>query len=377
MTNDGTAPDLSRLALQFPAEFATILLAGMQDTLSKTLIIRFSSVGDIILSSPLVRALHRTFPDMHLDYLVKDEYADLVRHLPHVDRVIPFTSRRGFAELLAVRRLVKSGGYDAVLDIHDSVRSRFICFGIPRVTRINKRKFARYALIHWKRNWYATFGGAPDVSARYIETASRYGVRDDGDPAAFEVPAEAVREARLRLDGITTPAVGICPAARHATKIWPAQKYAEAARALAARTGSAVLLFGSADEIRLCNSIRGMITKIDPSIDVRNLAGATTLAQTAALMDACGIILTNDTGLMHLATTRRKPVVAIFGSTVREFGFFPRGESSAVVERTDLACRPCTHIGLAECPLKHFRCMNDLSVEDVTQAAYKLLGLHA
>jgi heptosyltransferase-2 len=90
-------------------------------------------------------------------------------------------------------------------------------------------------------------------------------------------------------------------------------------------------------------------------------------------MDHCTVVISNDSGLMHLASARKRKLVAIFGPTVREFGFFPQGTESRVVEHEALPCRPCTHIGLPVCPKRHFRCMKDLTVSEVIHAAGKLL----
>ena len=104
-----------------------------------------------------------------------------------------------------------------------------------------------------------------------------------------------------------------------------------------------------------------------------NLAGKLNLCETAAMMDKCSVVVTNDSGLMHIAAARKRNVVAIFGPTVKEFGFFPIGTRSVVVENTELDCRPCTHIGLPSCPKGHFKCMNEISTEQVVTSANALL----
>jgi heptosyltransferase-2 len=106
---------------------------------------------------------------------------------------------------------------------------------------------------------------------------------------------------------------------------------------------------------------------------VVNAAGRLSLLQSAALMDRCAVVLANDSGLMHVATARRRPLVAIFGSTVRQLGFAPYGRQSTVVERPEVLCRPCTGIGRERCPQGHFRCMLDISDDQVVAAASTLL----
>ena len=161
----------------------------MQGVLHKTLIIRLSSVGDVVLSSPLVRALHGRYPDCQIDFLVKAEYADLVRFNPHVAHVIQFPGGGTLRDLVRLRRTVISSRYDLIIDIHDSIRSRYLSAGAVKVTRVNKRKFARTLLVNFKLDVYDRWGGAPDVAARYLETVTPWGIQDDGGgPEIFSPP---------------------------------------------------------------------------------------------------------------------------------------------------------------------------------------------
>jgi heptosyltransferase-2 len=103
-----------------------------------------------------------------------------------------------------------------------------------------------------------------------------------------------------------------------------------------------------------------------------NAAGCLAILETAAAFDSCSLIVSNDTGLMHVACARGRKIVALFGSSVEEFGFFPFRAKSIVLENSGLKCRPCSHIGLDECPKSHFRCMKEISVERVLTAASEL-----
>jgi heptosyltransferase-2 len=345
----------------------------MQGVLHKTLIIRLSSVGDVVLSSPLVRTLHGRFPDCQIDFLVKAEYADLVRFNPHVAHVIQFPGGGTLGDLVRLRRTVQASGYDLIIDIHDSIRSRYLSAGAARVTRVNKRKIARTLLVNFKLNLYDAFGGAPNVAARYCETLRAWGIEDDGRPPELFFPQEAreTAERLLRAErvGPDVKCIGVCPSARHGNKIWPQERFAESAGHLAGQHGLPVLLFGGADEKAACAAIEALISASHPHTSVLNLAGRLSLLETGCAMDRCSVVLANDTGLMHIAEARGVPVVAVFGPTVREFGFFPRGAHATVVEHTGLSCRPCTHIGLPRCPLGHFRCMKEITAESVTDAA--------
>jgi lipopolysaccharide heptosyltransferase II len=349
----------------------------MLDSIDKTLIIRFSSVGDIVLASLLVRTLRQRFPKIHIDFLVKSEYADLIRYNPHVNGVIEFPTGGSVSDLLHLRRAIRRNRYDLIIDIHDSIRSRLLSFATGRTVRVNKRKIPRWLLVHWKRDLYASFGGAPSVAERYIETVKALGVQNDGGGLELQVPAEVQERvaAMLRERGILPDrqVIGVCPSAKHENKMWLKERFAETAASLARRHGAHLLLFGSADEAPLCGEITAMVEKACPTARPMNLAGALSLVESAAAMDHCSVVITNDSGLMHVAAARKRKIVALFGPTVRQFGFFPFGTVSTVIEHPTLPCRPCTHIGLPECPQGHFRCMRELASETVLNAATELL----
>jgi heptosyltransferase-2 len=351
--------------------------AGMDRLLTTTLIIRFSSVGDIILTSPLIRTLRTRYPHCRIDFLVKEDHADLIRHNPHLSQTLLLPKGSGLTELRRIRTQIQSSRYDVILDMHDNLRSRFLTFGPTPVLRYRKRRLARFVLINAHLDIYRFAGGALPMHQRYLEPLAPYGVTDDGaGPEVFITPAIADSAAAILATAGSPPsqyAIGVCPSARHATKMWDADRFAAAATVLAQERGLPVLLFGSHSEYARCEQIAQAIRAHAPSTRVINTAGLCTLLETAAAMDRCAVVLTNDTGLMHLAASRKRPIVAVFGPTVRQFGFFPHGESSIVVEHPGLPCRPCTGIGRAVCPKGHFHCMNDIEPPRVIDAARSLL----
>jgi lipopolysaccharide heptosyltransferase II len=349
----------------------------MQAVLSKTLIIRFSSVGDIVLSTPLVRLLRKRFPHCQIDYLTRSDYAELLRTNPHISALLEFPAGGSLHDLHRHRRAIRSSDYDVIIDIHGSLRSRFLTFGMRDVRRINKRKFARWVLVHLKRDFYSRLGGSPGITQRYLETAHSLGISDDGKGTEVFVPEEAaLRAARL----LQTPAadtppllIGFCPSARHETKQWLKERFAQTAAVLGKDLNAGILLFGSASESARCAEIRTQILELAPETLVLDLSGRLTLMETAAAMDRCSLIISNDSGLMHLAAARKRRLVAVFGSTTRQLGFFPPDNLSTVVENPVPPCRPCSHIGRSSCPEGHFDCMKGISVSEVLDAARKQL----
>jgi heptosyltransferase-2 len=290
-----------------------------------------------------------------------------------VSRVIAFDGNEGVGGLCRLRREIRGEGYDLILDLHDSLRSRYICAGQRGVRRYRKRKLARAVLVRWQRDVYHLFGGSPGVTERYLETVRHLGVSDDGEgPELFPSPGDLAAAGALLRDAVAGW-VGVSPSARHETKIWPPERFASAAVSLARNRGFGVVLLGGPDDAARCGAVEAMIRAGSPGVPVVNAAGKLTLLQSAALMDNCAVVLTNDSGLMHVASARKRPLVAVFGSTVRQLGFAPYGRQSIVVERPEVPCRPCTGIGRTRCPQGHFRCMLDISDDQVVAAASTLL----
>jgi heptosyltransferase-2 len=213
------------------------------------------------------------------------------------------------------------------------------------------------------------------VAERYLETVSHLGITNDGKGLELFLPPQTDNEIRKHLASLPAGrrVIGMAPSAMHRNKMWPADRFAETAASIADEHDGAILLFGSAEDRNLCAEVQRMIKQRCSGAYVLNLAGETSLLQAGALMDRCDVVVTNDSGLMHLAAARKRKIVAIFGPTVKEFGFFPYGTTSTVVEVAGLPCRPCTHIGLERCPKRHFRCMNDISSAAVTGAVRAFL----
>jgi lipopolysaccharide heptosyltransferase II len=341
-------------------------------TPDKTLVIRFSSIGDIVLVSPLLRVLRKKFPSAQIDFVTKKEYAELVRYNRNVNFTFEFDAAPGFGGLYHLKEKIRREQYDCILDIHGSLRSRYLrtAAGAKRVMTINKRIARRTMLVNFKKNFYRD---TVSVADRYIEPLRVFGIENDGEGLELFIPdnvafGTAGKMAPLNLNRFEKT-VGICPSAKHETKRWPQERFAEAASRLAMDHDAKVLLFGGASDKAVCGWIAQAVNATCRRDTAADLSGSLTLLETAAAMEFCDVIVTNDSGLMHVASAMKKNIVAIFGSTVKEFGFFPVGGNAVVLERPGLPCRPCSHIGRDKCPEGHFKCMNEIRVEDVVRSA--------
>ncbi len=312
----------------------------------RVLVVRFSSLGDVVLTTPLLRAIRARHPGADLTFVVQSRYADLLAGNPAVARVVGRAPREATGEL--TRRLLPND-YDVRIDLQDSLRSRRLrrrlggAWGV-----VDRRRAARLALI-----WLGldTYGPRVPVAERYFGAAGALDVRPDGEPAeVFPTPADAARAAAIAPEG----AVALAPGARWASKRWPPERWRALADRLLAR-GRAVVAVGSGEERALLQ---------DPRIvDAFGLP----LGATAALLRRASVVVANDSGLLHLATAVRRRVVALVGPTVGAFGYFPYGVPAEIIERP-LPCRPCTAAGSDHCPLSHHRCMIEIEPDAVAAA---------
>jgi heptosyltransferase-2 len=328
----------------------------------KILIIRFSSIGDIILTTTLVRVLKAQYPDACIHFLVKTEYQSLLQHNPYIDQLFTLDKKEGFAGLKKLCRQIKAENYDLLVDLHNSLRSRYLRMfaGIRNKRVYSKYLFKRTMLVRAGINLYKS---SRPVYLRYIDALNGYSLEDDGKGTdiLFSAEDKAYVDELLKQAGYNenSKLAVLCPGARHFTKQWPAERYTTVAQHLSVKDQVKMLLLGGPDENNVCEQITSTLSP--PAL---NLAGKLSLLQSAALLSKASLAVTNDSGLLHLAQSQKVPVVAIYGSTTEELGFFPLPQKSRVVQ-VPLSCRPCSHIGRSKCPKGHFKCMNDITEQMV------------
>jgi heptosyltransferase-2 len=332
----------------------------------RILVVRLSSLGDILLTALALRSLRTRFPTAHIDFLTSRPYADLAAALPGVDRVLNYDKEGGIRSFFHWLFRLFREHYSVIIDLQNDLRSAlWRTFALPAMWfRARRYRLQRFLLIHFKKSLYR---GILPVPLRYLGALKSLGCADDGGGLELRVPYTIVQEvqAEFQLNEITGQhAVIFCPGSRHATKRWPLEKWGGLARALLEREpASRILLLGDAKE-------RALLDLISKEVEDDRVAVLSDLSilEAAALMQHSRCAISNDSGLMHLATAVGPPVVALFGSTVEEFGFFPFRANAQVLQR-DLPCRPCSAHGREECPLGHFRCMRDISVDEVFAAS--------
>ena len=334
------------------------------------LLIRLGRLGDVILVTPLLRALHQAFPAAGIDWVVKQEYADLLQGHPCLREVIPLDTSQGLGRVLKLAREFRQRRYDLVLDLHGNPRS-YIISGLSGADE--RRRSRKWSL---RRRLLTGLGlnllqNAPSVAWRYFTAVQDLGLTPNHTRPELHPPPEAVQHLESLLAPLPRPRLGLAPGASRLTKRWPAASFAEAGALLARRHSGSLVLVGGVEDRAVGQEVCRLLEGHAPVLD---LTGQLSLPQAAAAIQGLDLLLSNDTGLMHVATAVNTPVVAIFGPTTRELGFFPLGPAAAVVEHPNLGCRPCSLHGSASCPKGHFRCMLELSPDRVIPVAEKFLA---
>lgn len=340
---------------------------------SRILVIRFSSMGDIVLTATVTRRLSRIFPDAELDFLTRDEYAPLARAFPGVTEVECLSPETGLWRL--VSRL-RERRYDLAIDLHGNLRSRLVVMaGIAgRVLRYDKRRFARMAIVRRRRRSRSV----PHTVDRYLEALDRL----DAAAASHRESAQNAREKRLpqlKVDGAAVAMVeerlaetgigpevrvlGVAPGASHGPKRWPPERFARVADHVARTRDMKILLLGSEKDRPVASEVARALER-----QAVNWTGATDLALLPAAVQRCALLVSNDSGPMHVATAVGTPVIGIFGATHPRLGFAPVGPVDAAVT-LDLPCSPCSLHGNRACRFGTHACMEDLDPRRVIAEA--------
>lgn len=314
-------------------------------------------MGDVILVTPLLRALRARHPDAFIAVATKRPFAPLLEHNPRIDRLHVLGDDSSLANYAAGLRAER---FTHLLDLHGSLRSRMLRALVPgRWSGYPKYRIARALLIRTKHDRYRAH---VHVAERYFAAAEDLDVRPDGlPPEVIPGPtAQAQADAWLHRHGLSDrpAAFAIAPGAAHATKRWPVEHWRALVRALLIDGHRVVILGGPAD-VPLARAVADGFSR-----QIVSAAGQFGLLGTAALLARCRGLVSGDTGVMHLATAVGTPVVALFGPTVEQFGFYPYKGDAIVLERR-LDCRPCSSHGGPTCPLGHHRCMVEIGPVEV------------
>ena len=326
----------------------------------KFLIIRFSSIGDIVLTTPVSRCLKKQLPGSEVHFLTKQSFGTIVENNPYIDKV----------HLLAhswetVVHELKQENYDYIIDLHHNLRTLRLKkdLGIKSFP-FNKLNIQKWIYTNLKWNMM------PDVHIvdRYMKTVESFAVKNDGEGLDYFIPGkDEVKQMDIPISH-HLGYIGLVIGAAHNTKKLPVEKLKE----LCSKIDHPVILLGGKEDSENAKQI----ASVDP-IKIYNACGKFNLNESADLVKRSKLIITHDTGLMHIAAAFKKKIISVWGNTVPEFGMYPyygNGQAQNFkFEINGLRCRPCSKIGYAKCPRGHFKCMKQISMDAVAETARQFL----
>ena len=310
----------------------------MQETL-KILVVRFSSIGDIVLTTPVVRMLKKQL-NAQVHYLTKSSYVSLLKNNPYIDSV--YQIQNSITEVIAD---LKKEKYDYVIDLHSNLRTQILKFrlGMPAKS-FNKLNMEKFMLTNFKLD------NMPKIHIvdRYLETVKHLGVKNDNQGLDFFLSANDKLDISIFPKNYIVFVIG----GQHATKILPNEKIISIIK----KVNKPVLLIGGPEDAHRGEEIAKACDK------VVNTCGKYSILHSASLVQQATMVITHDTGMMHIAAAFNKKIYSVWGNTVPEFGMYPylESEQSKRIEVKGLNCRPCSKIGYDKCPKGHFKCMQEI-----------------
>ncbi|HLG03698.1 MAG TPA: glycosyltransferase family 9 protein [Bacteroidia bacterium] len=311
--------------------------------MKKILVVRFSSIGDIVLTTPVVRALANAGIEVH--YLTKENFAGILAFNPHVNKVIAIREKVSEAKETLLRE-----NYDFIVDLHHNLRSW-------QVKRLLGKPFASFPKLNFEK-WLLVYARinllpAKHIVDRYFDAVKTLGVINDGKGLDYFIPAADEISIQTLPPSHRNGFVAVTAGAKFNTKQFPTDKLI---RIIKRQPLPVILLGGKTDQHRARE-----IEKECGDL-VFDACGKFNLNQSASLIRQSAYVIAHDTGLMHIAAAFQKRLISAWGNTVPEFGMYPYqpGEGSKIIEYKNLYCRPCSKLGYNHCPQGHFRCMRDL-----------------
>ncbi|MGZ3903977.1 MAG: glycosyltransferase family 9 protein [Bacteroidia bacterium] len=317
----------------------------------KILIIRFSSIGDIVLTTPVVRCIKKQIPNCELHFVTKKAFLPVVANNPYIDKF--HTIESNVREVLPELR---KENFDYVIDLHNNFRSGQVKRAVSgKKFSFNKLNWKKWLLVNFKIN------KLPNVHIvdRYFETVKELGVVNDNAGLDYFI-AESDKVNTQEMFGIA-PGNYHCVVAggSYFTKQIPINKLQD----ICNLSDKQIIVLGGKEDkdtgVLLANAFPGKVF---------NACGKISLNNSASVIQQAAKIITSDTGLMHIASAYKKDVISLWGNTVPEFGMYPYmpGAGSKILEVKNLSCRPCSKLGYKKCPKGHFKCMNDIEVREIS-----------
>lgn len=317
----------------------------------KILVVRFSSIGDIVLTTPILRCIKQQLKDVELHFITKQKFVTVIEHNPYVDKL--YTVKDSLSEIIPK---LKAEDYDYIIDLHHNLRTLKLKSALGKKSfSFDKLNFKKFLIVNFKINKLPN----KHIVDRYFETLDFIGVKNDNKGLDYFIGEKDKMDTSTYLpaafqNGYNALVVG----GSYFTKQIPLNKLKE----ICTNSSLPLVLLGGKEDRVIAEQVQQLFR--DKTI---NLCGNLSLNQSASIIQQCNTVITSDTGLMHIAAAYKKDIISLWGNTIPEFGMGPylAGNNSQLLEVKNLSCRPCSKLGHRKCPKGHFKCMNDIDVTTI------------
>lgn len=317
----------------------------------KILVVRFSSIGDIVLTTPILRCIKQQLKDVELHYVTKHNFLSVIDNNIYVDKV--FTIKDSLKDVIPQ---LKKENYDYVIDLHHNIRTLRLKTALGKKSfSFNKLNWEKFLIVHFKKNKLPPI----HIVDRYFETLQPLGVKNDGKGLDYFINEKDEIDIPSTLptlfhDDYNALVVG----GSYFTKQIPINKLKE----ICTKSSLPLILLGGKEDAAIAEQVYQFHKN-----KTINLCGKLNLNQSASIIQQANKVITSDTGLMHIAAAFKKDIISLWGNTIPEFGMGPylAGNNSQILEVKELSCRPCSKLGYKKCPKGHFKCMNDIEIKSI------------
>jgi ADP-heptose:LPS heptosyltransferase len=331
----------------------------------KVLILRFSSIGDIVLTTPVIRALSTHSADIEVHYATKATYAGILEENPYISQVHVLDQ-----SLSSLVSKLKKEKFDLVIDLHNNLRTRIIKIRLGiKSESFDKLNIKKWLIVNTKINRLPN----RHIVDRYMDTLKPIGIKSDQLGLDFFIPEKDQVELNWLPKTHQQGYIAVVLGAKFKTKQLPYKRLVE----LCDRINKPIVLLGGKEDIELGEKVAAFFDRpagnealeesltndLGKKAHIFNACGKFNLNQSASLLKQSSVVFTHDTGLMHIAAALKKKIYSIWGNTIPEFGMYPYMTQFVIFENKKINCRPCSKIGFDKCPKGHFKCMNDITFD--------------
>ncbi len=314
----------------------------------KILIIRFSSIGDIVLTTPVIRCVKKQFPDAEVHYVTKEVFKNILIHNPYIDKVHTF--KEDISELYEP---LKAENFDVVIDLHKNLRS----LRLKQKLKAKNYSFDKLNLQKFLAVNFKQINKLPNkhIVDRYFDAVAPLGIKSDGKGLDhFMHQNDRVDVSSLLTDHLQKTFVALVVGGSYFTKKIPLNKLSEICK----NSKLPIIVLGGKEDKPVGDELQKQFPQLI------NTCGQYTINQSASIIEQAEWVVSSDTGLMHIAAAYNKKIISLWGNTIPEFGMSPYlpNLENKILEVKNLSCRPCSKLGYKKCPKGHFKCMNDHDV---------------